>query len=155
MSLNKISLFCCALLFASLAHSKSNYSAERLAESLSLAKKHWADFKPQNYQFVFSWSCYCSPEFTSEKLITVTNNEITQIVDFATREPIPQDQFAEYSTIDSLFIKIEEALFIRKAYDMTISFNGDSGVPTKAYINYVDNIADDEIIFSIRYLIPN
>ncbi len=74
---------------------------------LQSAQKKWSDARLVNYSFNSTVLCFCLPEFTGTKRVTVRNGQVTAIVDVGTgaSEPLTWRQ-----PVDSIFKQVAEEI---------------------------------------------
>ena len=119
---------------------------------VALHQLKWQSAALSNYQYEFSWQCFCLPDYVAPVLVTVREGVIDSVVYTHTHLPVDADKLNRYLTIDELFTFIqsaidEEAIKIVSKYDLEYGF------PTKVWIDWNEMIADEERGFQVSNLV--
>jgi hypothetical protein len=104
------------------------------------ARGRWSSLGLSDYDYVFSRSCFCAPDFREPVRITVRGGQVAAVTSVATGQPRPTEG---YPTVDDLFATLQEALdgdaaLVRVTYDPALAY------PTSFYIDRDFHIADEE-----------
>lgn len=108
----------------------------------------WQDTALERYQFTFQWICFCPPEYTTPMQIAVRDETIERITVLETGESVPPARFQDYHSISGLFDFLENVIE-RKPANIAVTYDA-LGYPTKASIDYRDNVSDDELSFTVE-----
>jgi len=119
---------------------------------LSRNQQKWQDANITHYRFELSIGCFCA--FRDQMPLTVEVRD-EQIVHMATVDGtlvLDTDQnyefYAPHATIDLLFAEIEAA--VKEGADsVTVTYDPTYGFPTEIAIDYSQEIADEEMYYSI------
>ena len=119
---------------------------------VALHQLKWQSAALSNYQYEFSWQCFCLPDYVAPVLVTVREGVIDSVVYTHTHLPVDVDKLNRYLTIDELFTFIqsvidEEAIKIVSEYDLEYGF------PTKVWIDWNEMIVDEERGFQVSNLV--
>ena len=102
----------------------------------------WNSMGIQSYSFYLMVSCYCL--ITEPYSITVVDGEPTSITGNEAwgHEGIPL-------TIEELFVKIKD-LLSQDPFDYNLAFDKEYGYPTSVYFDMDEQIADEEIGYTVE-----
>ena len=114
----------------------------------------WTAKNVKDYQFTFSWGCFCPPEHNKPVIISVRNGVLAGIKYADGSGAVDKSKYTNYRTIEGLFEFIQDAIN-RKAYRITVSYDANLGYPTTASIDYDQRIADEEKSFKAEGLVKN
>ena len=115
------------------------------------ARRQWLTTRPNRYEYKLHVSCFCG--FPPQPVtITVQGGTIVSAID-ATGTPIVAQFRDTYPSIDGLFAVIQGAID-RDAYQLDVSYDPARGFPTSIAIDYRQNIADDEISYTVTGFTP-
>ena len=114
---------------------------------IAVHESHWNSLSPSSYTYRFQWSCFCAGDFVAPVDITVTTGAITAVKNHDTGAAQPPARFTDYRTIPGLFAFLHEAER-RNAARITVTWDEALSYPRTAFIDYVQNAADDEMSFT-------
>ena len=97
---------------------------------------------------------FCAPEQVRVVDITVVHGIIESVVDAETGAPLVPSAAAQYRTMDGLFDFVRESIDYPAA-SVTAAFNPQLGYAAQAYVDYVANLADEEMGFRVVSLRPS
>ena len=119
---------------------------------LSRNLEKWQDTNITHYRFSINISCFCA--FRDQMPLTVEVRD-GQIVHMATVDGtlvLDTDQnyefYAPHATIDLLFAELDAAVN-DGADSITVTYDATYGFPTEIAIDYSQEIADEEMYYSI------
>lgn len=115
----------------------------QLAKTVLSMRENWEVFRPESYQFTSRKSCFC-PGGGQQVLITVEGSEVTAMVNSETGEPVVQDHWSWYSTIEDAISMIEFAIESR-AQDIELVMMPNSAIPEHIWIDPSILATDDEV----------
>jgi hypothetical protein len=115
--------------------------------TLQRAKAAWAAAQKSSYTIDQLWVCECIQTQHGNVRITVLDNQITQVTRTADGQPVPEDQWRLFSTVDELLAQAEE-LPTKTPYRSQVQYDPGYGYPTLISADYSAQVADDE--FTIR-----
>lgn len=104
-----------------------------------------------SYDYEFNWICNCVDDFNKRVRISVENEIISGVVDSETQIPIPPENVSRYRTVNGLFDFLQEAMD-RDAFEFEVTYDLQLGYPISASIDYVEQIAGDEMSFTVHEL---
>ena len=115
----------------------------------NLAK--WQSQNLKTYDFVFQRTCFCPRENTRPALVSVQNSQKENIRWIETYQEVEADKRAIFLDIDELFALIKSAMD-QKAKTINVEYDSTYGFPTNIYIDYDENIADEEVSIRASFL---
>jgi Family of unknown function (DUF6174) len=137
-----------ALLVLMLFQCSSNPTSP--SKDILTARQKWNNQGLESYTFNYNNSCFCLWASVTFK-IAVFENKIVNVSDTAGKEAVDSTEYQYFYTIDQLFDLLEEA-DKQNAAQLDYSFNKDFGYPEHIYVNYSEQIADDESSYTIDSL---
>ena len=90
--------------------------------------------------------CFCL--FREGVRVTVLDGAVTGATDLVTGEVLEPIEVQLYLTIDGLFDLIQAA-YDQNAHDVQVEFHPTRGYPTRIYIDYLENVIDEELGFTL------
>jgi len=119
-------------------------------DALDAARALWAAEGGDDYEMTFNWQCFCIVDFVQRVDLEVRSNAISggTVTDDGTA--LPTDRLPDYQTISELFDFIQDAID-RDAAEIRISYAA-AGYPDEVWIDYSEQIADEERGFFIHSL---
>ena len=78
----------------------------------------------------------------------VRHDTIAEVLFADNRQPVPRESLPVYNTIDGLFTVLQDAI-ARKADHLEVTYDATLGYPKKAWIDYQENTADEELGFTV------
>jgi hypothetical protein len=117
-------------------------------KELSQKQQLWTTQKALNYRYTLENSCFCIPEATQPVSIEVRDGERISIKAVKDGSSVNEEYFAAYDTIPKLF-DLLQAAYNKKANRISVSFDPKLGFPTRIFIDFAQNIADEEIRLDI------
>ena len=117
---------------------------------LRTARAKWAHQQIPAYRFTYGRSCFCPG--TAPIVIEVRNDAVTAAFHEASDEPLPYHPDL-LPTVADLFDIIDRAITQRVDL-LEVDYHPLLGYPTSIAIDYVFNMADDEVQYTARDLSP-
>lgn len=111
----------------------------------------WKNAGLHDYDFRYRLGCFCDIRSVAPVIVSVRKDTVAEVVYADTRMPVEQEYRDDYPTIDSLFATLREAAR-RKAFTIDVQYDPLHGYPVQAWIDYVENMADEEIRFTVDSL---
>ncbi len=121
----------------------------RLAE----ARQQWAAQRPDAYRFTYTRNCFCPPQYRGPFAATVRGDEAVNVAYEGEGEAAADALARADLTVDDLFDVLAEA-YARNAASVTVDYAAETGQPTNVYIDYNEQIADEEVGFTIEPVRP-
>ena len=115
--------------------------------TLQSAKAAWAAGQKSSYIIDQAWSCECIQTQHGDVRITVQENRITRVIRLADGQPVPENQWQLFDTVDELFAQAE-GFQTQIPFWSEVQYDPEHGYPTVLTVDYSAQIADDE--FSVR-----
>ena len=130
------------LLSLSLAACQKDEPAK--VHTLESARAAWAAQGKSSYTIDQQGGCgFCVPIFYEKVRITVQNNQITNVINLRDNQPVPEDQWQVFSTLEDLFQTVEE-FETRNPFKSSVTYDPKYGYPTVVSVDYSQGVADDE-----------
>lgn len=117
---------------------------------LNDARRTWRAQSVNSYSFVYARFCLCVPDALEPVRIVVRGQRVESVVTVSTgasRSP------AEFRTIDGLFDMIQGAIDDGVA-SVVAEYDPRLGFPRTVYIDVDARLADEEVAFEARDLVP-
>ncbi len=109
----------------------------------------WESDGFESYEMDFQWHCFCHPDYTLPVVVTIgPGNAIGSVVSADDGSPVDQTVFIGFSSVDGLFDLIQEAIDL-DAVRISVQYHPDQGYPSLVDIDYVENVADEELGFEV------
>ena len=120
-------------------------------DELSDARARWRASRPDAYAFTLQVGCFCIAEVTSPVIVEVHGTTVVSRRYEATGESVDARWAAAFPSVDGLFEVIESAVAggadrLHTEYDPT------RGFPREIFVDYYENMADDEMAYVVRDL---
>lgn len=125
----------------------SGFALESLAltqAELDAGRNLWNSFGSDDYDYFMQRSCFCFGDFVRPGLVEVRSGAITSVTDADTFQPLDPQFFL---TVDGLFGELQNAIDT-SAFNIQAQFDNALGYPTSFSIDYIQNVADDEIAYT-------
>jgi len=119
--------------------------------ALQAAQQQWAAQQIASYRFGLAVSCFCPEELRQPVVITVTGGETSEMVTAEGGEPVTNEFFAQYDTVEKLFALIQQAID-EGADEVTVTYEPTLGYPMEIKLDGSTQIADDERFLTISDL---
>ncbi len=117
-------------------------------QTLSQMEATWQAQGQADYRFQFRWECFCLPGYREPVWVTVRVNEIESVRAVEPNPDVTLPDVSEYRTVPGLFDLIRDAIE-RDAYRIEVEYDEAMGYPTSAYIDYEENVVDEERGFHV------
>ena len=119
---------------------------ERL-DRLNDAWARWRAAAPADYRFDYRRSCFCP--VVEEVRIAVADGIVVQVTDRDTGDPLPEECYPEFQTIDGLFVELDRLIradphLLEAEYDLVY------GYPAAVEVDIEERIADEEFAYTVR-----
>lgn len=121
-------------------------------QALAASRARWEAQRPGDYRFTYTRSCFCPPQYRGPFDVTVRGGAVADVAYEGEGEPIDRP-LTEYQTVDDLFALIAEA-YARDAARVDATYDPTTGQPTEVYIDYNEQMADEEVGFTIESIRP-
>lgn len=136
----RVSLILTALMvMAGVSCSKSLESKD-----LNANYNKWTRTGIQEYEYSLAINCFCSTDRTGPHIIRVNGDLIATV----NGNSYDITKTGTLYTVPQLFNLIRESI-ARKPYRITVEYDNTYGFPKKIYIDYDQNIADEEVGFTL------
>lgn len=121
-------------------------------QALAASRARWEAQRPGDYRFTYTRSCFCPPQYRGPFDVTVRSGAVADVAYKGEGEPIERP-FTEYQTVDDLFALLAEA-YARDAARVDATYDPTTGQPTEVYIDYSEQMADEEVGFTVEPVRP-
>jgi hypothetical protein len=117
-------------------------------QALAASRATWEAQRPADYRFTYARSCFCPPQYRGPFDVTVRSGAVADVAYKGEGEPIDRP-LTEYQTVDDLFALLAEA-YARNAARVDVTYDPATGQPTSFYIDYDEQMADEEVGFTVE-----
>lgn len=121
---------------------------EDRGDLLERSRARWEDEGILAYRFTSVTSCECIAGFVGPVETEVRDGRIVAVTPLQGDEPVPEEQWAAFHTIEELFDWIEEAIE-RPAYQFDVTYDPALGYPTRINLDFDERVIDDEILVHV------
>jgi hypothetical protein len=113
-------------------------------------KEKWQDANISHYRYHLFISCFCTFNEDMPLIIEVQDGEVVSMEFQSGKEidPSLHELFDKYATIDRLFAELEADLN-GAADKVVVEYDPAYGFPTKADIDFVEEVIDEELYLTI------
>ena len=119
---------------------------------LSRNQQKWQDANITHYNFELNISCFCAFRDQMPLTVEVQDNQIVHMAAVDGTLVLDTDQnyefYAPHATIDLLFDELEAA-YNESADSVTVTYDATYGFPTEIAIDFSQEMADEEMYYSI------
>jgi hypothetical protein len=124
---------------------------------LSRNQQKWQDANVTHYTFQLSVTCFCPVGGVMPMTVEVKDGEVVSLVD-VNGDAIPStdplnDLIEKYVTIDRIFSELNSDS-VQGAERLEITYDPTYGFPSDVVIDFVQEVADDELYLSITGFEP-
>ena len=112
-----------------------------------VARAKWAASRPPRYEYTLAISCFCGPDLRRPVVVTVDGNTIVSRTYADDGKPVTHQWPQLFVTVDGLFDVILDAKQ-RNAASLMVTYDGANGMPRQVSIDYVAQMADEEIYYA-------
>jgi hypothetical protein len=107
----------------------------------------------ESYRFTYTASCFCTAAALDPVRVLVADGSVVAVTSLDSGEPVDPDLFGfgHPVTVEGMFSFLEEAIGADPA-GISVSYHPERGFPTDARVDFEEQVADDELGFSIRGL---
>lgn len=106
----------------------------------------WESQGLATYVYAVERLCFCG--LAGPVRVTVENEVATTRVFVMSGDTVPAEQAEWYPTVDGLFALLFDAAR-RNAHDIEVVYDPATGVPLDIFIDYAQNVADEELGFRV------
>lgn len=110
----------------------------------------WERSRVANYVYTGAWNCFCPIDYTADAEVTVRGGAVVSVASADPAVPnIPDPE--RFVSVKALFAVLQAALD-ENAARIDVTYNKEFGYPEQFFVDYHENIADEERGFVIRSL---
>ena len=106
----------------------------------------WESQALRDYSFEVQRLCFC--RVLKRVRVRVVDGAVAGAVDLVAGEELGGDEVRWYLSIDGLFDLLDNA-YSQGAHSVEVDFHASRGYPTHLWIDYHENIADEELGFTL------
>lgn len=117
------------------------------------ARQRWGAQRPEAYRFTYTRVCFCPPQYRGPFVVTVRGDGVVEAVYQGEGEPVEDALEGAKLTVDALFDVLGDA-YERRAESVQVAYDEETGQPTSIQIDYNEQIADEEVGFTIEPVEP-
>lgn len=121
-------------------------------QALATNRATWQAQRPDDYRFTYTRNCFCPPQYRGPFEVTVRGGTVADVGYEGEGEPVDRP-LSEYETVDDLFALLGEA-YDRDAARVDVTYDESTGQPTSIYIDYEEQMADEEVGFTVEPVQP-
>lgn len=133
-------------LFAACADAGPELDARR--REVATHRASWEAGRPAAYVYELERVCFCGEEARGPVRMLVNGSDVVSRTYVATGAAVPSAFAQLFPPVDGLFDILDDALD-RGAATVQVTWDDASGLPLEAFIDYAENIADEELGFRI------
>lgn len=104
-----------------------------------------------SYRYTLRVDCFCRAELVRPVVVAVRDGAPLSVAYEDTGEPADRKLFSRFDTVAELFAVLDDA-FKEGAGWITAEYDPESGYPRQVFIDYVGNVADEELGWSVELL---
>lgn len=108
----------------------------------------WEQTRPATYRYGVQRLCFCGPDAIGPVRVTVQDETVVSRVYTESGDPVADDLESLFPDVDGLFDTLIDALD-RDAADINVTWDSTTGLPSEFFIDYSEQIADEELGFRI------
>jgi hypothetical protein len=151
ITMKKITLLFLVLILAACA------SGGETGTELSRNQQKWDDANVTHYTFQLGVSCFCPVGGVMPMTVEVKDGEVVSLVDvngnaFPSTDPL-NELIQKYATIDRILAELASAS-VQEAERLEVAYDPTYGFPTDVTIDFVEQVADDELYLSVSAFEP-
>ena len=144
-----------------LATGCSLFSSGSPADRLERNRQRWAEQGQADYAYTVQVGCFCPTWFVQPARVVVRADTVAAVRNPATGEPLQNPSTDEpltdaqretFPTIAGLFDVVERAVR-EDAKKLEVQYDSRYGHPREIEIDFRENVADDEIAYTVRDLV--
>lgn len=121
-------------------------------DDLTANRQRWDAQNIEDYRFTYARQCFCPPQERGPFEVTVRGGKVEAATYRGEGEPMDRP-LTEYQTVEDLFALIADA-YDRGAASVRASYDVATGQPTEVYIDYDEQMADEEVGFTVEPVRP-
>lgn len=110
----------------------------------------WERSRVANYVYTGAWNCFCPTDYIADAEVTVRGGVVVRVASADPAVPnIPDPE--RFVSVEALFVLLQSALD-ENAARIDVTYNKEYGYPEQFFVDYHENMADEERGFVIRSL---
>jgi hypothetical protein len=119
-----------------------------VAREIDVHRALWAAARPAAYVYEVERVCFCAPAGRGPVRVVVDGANVVSRTYTDGGEPVDSSLTAFFPAVDGLFDLLDDAV-ARGAVRVSVTWAPEGGLPLDAFIDYSENIADEEQGFRI------
>lgn len=121
---------------------------EMRREAFERSSERWRGEGIDAYSYTSLAYCECLPASVGPVEITVEDGRISSLTPLQRDEPVPEEQWDAFWTVEELFDLVERGLEER-ARQLHVSYDTSFGYPRKVDLDFEEQVTDDEFFIQI------
>jgi uncharacterized protein DUF6174 len=117
-------------------------------DHLADAMVAWEQRGPDSYTYAIERQCFCTTEARGPVRVTVVNGVVVGRVYVDSGLALTGEAQNWFPDVAGLFEVIGDAIN-QGAHQLTVTYDADTGVPLDLWIDYEENVADEELGFRV------
>ncbi len=113
---------------------------------LDAGRATWAASAPRDYAFEYRRSCFCP--FVRTVRVEVGSGSIVRVIDVESSEPIPEERFDDFPTIEELFVELDQ-LIRGDPHLLEVEYDPTFGFPARVQVDIEERVADEEFSYTV------
>ncbi len=122
-------------------------------QQLEANRKKWDSLDIDDYSFTLQRNCFCRGDAIRPINIEVRDGKIASATFADTGEAVPDDLDFNKLTVNDLFKEVQQAIK-GGAAQVDVTYDKQYGFPTSIYIDQSQQIADEEVGFTVSNFLP-
>jgi uncharacterized protein DUF6174 len=124
-----------------------------LLAELETARARWEERGYTDYALTLQRDCFCGETFRGPVVVQVRFEEVVARVYVSTGQPVPEEAASWFPDVEGLFDFLDDALH-RDPHEIRVEYHPELGYPTEFFVDFSDNIADEEQGYRVLGLEP-
>lgn len=117
-------------------------------EELERNDEIWASLEPSMYAYGVERLCFCGVEARGPVRVAVSGGQVVDRTYIESNAPVPSSFEDLFPSVEGLFDILRDAI-ARDAHVIEVTYDVETGVPIDFWIDYAENIADEELGFRV------
>lgn len=131
---------------SSTSSSSASTTNNEFKKTLQSQRDKWSQRNIHSYQFVFRTSCFCTPETTQKKQVTVADDIVKEAFFLESSSYLTKEELTGVKSIDELFDIIDYTIN-SNPYQLNIRYNSEYGYPEMISIDQSKDMIDEEVTY--------
>jgi hypothetical protein len=115
-------------------------------QRLDAGRATWTASAPRDYAFEYQRICFCP--IVQKVRVEVGSGTVVRVVDVESSEPIPSERFADFPTIEELFVELDQ-LIRGDPHLLEVEYDPTFGFPARVQVDIEERVADEEFSYTV------